>query len=121
MSESTSSSSQADKEKLFSLQLTIHKLEEELQLYRNGTTSENLFELLGEKETEIEDLKNQLNDKTDKLRRVAKGSADVLAKCESLQQEREALLKREKELLMTQEELEKLLEMQPEQLLEKPT
>lgn len=64
-------------DKVFNLQLTIRKLEEELFLYRNGTTSQELFELLGEKESELkekeEDIKkatkvcNELNGKVEFL------------------------------------------------------
>ena len=45
--------------RVFHLQLTISKLQEELCLYRNsdGTTAEQFMELLGEKDMEIDALK----------------------------------------------------------------
>jgi chromosome segregation ATPase len=73
-----------DKEKMFNLQLTIQKLEEELSLYRNGTTAEEMFELIKEKEVEIDALKQKLLAKEDTLRRIAKSSSDVLNKYDVL-------------------------------------
>ena len=55
-------------DKYFNLQLTVQRLEEELSLYRNGTTSEQLFDLIKEKDAEIVDLKSKLIDKESKLR-----------------------------------------------------
>ena len=74
-----------DQERVFNLQLTIQRLEEELSLYRNGTTSEQLFELMKEKETEITELKELIIDKDSKLRKLAKSSTEVITKFEDLQ------------------------------------
>lgn len=59
-----------------------------MSFYRNGTTSEQLFDLIKEKDLEIENLKVTLSDTLNKLKRLAKGSAEVLAKCDSLEQEK---------------------------------
>mmetsp|Transcript_30186 Transcript_30186/g.51710 ORF Transcript_30186/g.51710 Transcript_30186/m.51710 type:complete len:390 (-) Transcript_30186:86-1255(-) len=74
-----------DQERIFNLQLTVQRLEEELSLYRNGTTAEQLFELMKEQEAEIFDLKSNLLDKDTKLRKLAKSSSEVIAKFEDLQ------------------------------------
>jgi hypothetical protein len=71
-------------ERLFQLQLAFQKLEEEVKLYRNGTTAENLLELVNEKDREIAQLKASLEATTDKLRRIAKGSSELIAKSEVL-------------------------------------
>ncbi len=73
-----------EKEKLFNLQLTIQKLEEELSLYRNGTTAEEMFDLIKEKEAELETIKSKLNNKEETLKRLAKSSGDVLNKYDVL-------------------------------------
>lgn len=76
---------------LFHLQLAFSKLEEEVKLYRNGTTAENLLELVGEKDREIAGLRATLGETSDKLRRIAKGSSDLITKCEALEREKLAL------------------------------
>jgi chromosome segregation ATPase len=75
------------KEKIFTLQLTIHKLEEELTLYRNGTSVVELMELIHEKDVEIETLSIQNDEKTSKLKKLAKTSGEVLLKYENIQNE----------------------------------
>jgi len=75
-------------ETCFNLQITVARLEEELSLYRNGTNSQELFELVGEKEVEIADLKS----KVELLRKVARSSGDVLSRCDSLEKENQCLL-----------------------------
>lgn len=66
-----------ERERLFNLQLTVQKLQEELSLYRNGTNGQQLLELISEKENEIETYKNQLIIKTEDFRKLAKISKDV--------------------------------------------
>jgi chromosome segregation ATPase len=73
-----------EQEKIFNLQLTVQRLEEELALYRNGTTMEQMFDLIKEKEVEINDYKSKLSDKDARLRKIAKSSSDVLTKCEEM-------------------------------------
>ena len=73
-----------DQERVFNLQLTVQRLEEELSLYRNGTTAEELFELMKEQEAEISDLKGNLQDKDMKLRKLAKSSSEMISKYEDL-------------------------------------
>ena len=76
---------------IFNLRLMNQKMEEELRLYRNGTTPDNLLDLIDEKDAEISRLRKVSADSADKLRRIAKGSKDVIAKCDQLQKENEEL------------------------------
>ena len=62
--------------KIFNLQLLVQRLESELMLYRNGTTSAQIYEVLQEKEAECNELKAVIidlttngNDTNEKLRR----------------------------------------------------
>ena len=80
---------------VFNLRLMNQKLDEELRLYRNGTTPEDLLELIEEKDTEIMKLRKNLADSADKLRRIAKGSAEVITKCDIYQKEIEVLKENE--------------------------
>lgn len=81
------SSQSPSSEKIFNLQLTIHKLEEELLMYRNGTTSSELFELIHEKDIEIETYRMKCQERDEKLKKLAKTSGEVLLKYEKLQEE----------------------------------
>lgn len=74
-------------EKVFNLQLIIQKLEEELLLYRNGTTATELLELIHEKDVEIETWRAKCEEKDEKLKRLAKTSGDVLLNYERLQED----------------------------------
>ena len=76
-----------EQDKLFNLQLTIQKLQEEVSLYRNGADGDELFQLIAEKENEISGLKASNLVKNDSLKKLAKKSAEVLAKCDRLQSE----------------------------------
>lgn len=80
-----------DQEKIFNYQLTIQKLEEECQLYRNGTTGVELLELINEKDVEIKTLQSEVNNKNDIIQKLAKSSQDVLEKSQILQSEKVAL------------------------------
>lgn len=80
--------------KLFNLQLLVQRLQEELSIYRNGTTAEQLYELLLEKDAEIKHFKKLVDELTtskddvdEKLKRVVRGSAEILARCEAIQAE----------------------------------
>jgi DNA repair exonuclease SbcCD ATPase subunit len=91
-----------DSDKLFNLQLTIQKLEvwlqtwsphfyltllpqqEELTLYRNGTTSSDLIEIISEKDEEISSLKTLLNEKNEMLAKFHRGTIEVLKQNETL-------------------------------------
>jgi chromosome segregation ATPase len=77
---------------VFNLQLTVARQEEELSLYHNGTDSKELFELLGEKDEEIERLQAALNDTRSKLMAVAKSSTDVLKECEALTRDKATMV-----------------------------
>ena len=78
-------------DKIFNLQLTIQKLEEELTLYRNGTSGQQLLELIAEKDSEITTLKSTVNEKNDKLRQLARSSNEFLIKHQALQNEKQNL------------------------------
>ena len=67
-------------EKLFNLQLLVQKLEEELKLYRNGTTTEFVTEVIKEKEAEIVALNGKVDETNEKLRKLAKSSQEVIAR-----------------------------------------
>lgn len=69
---------------MFNLQLTIQRLEEELSLYRNGTTAEDMFEVIKEKEADIATLATKLENKDEMIRKLAKSSGDVLNKYDAL-------------------------------------
>jgi chromosome segregation ATPase len=77
---------------IFNLRLSNLKLDEELRLYRNGTTPENLLELIREKDAEIYELRKQASFAHDKLRRISKTSTEVVAKNDLLVKENNALL-----------------------------
>lgn len=76
-----------NEERIFSLQLIIHKLEEELLLYRNGTSAAELMDVIRERDIEIEHWRSKCDDKDEKLKRIAKTSADVLERYERLQKD----------------------------------
>lgn len=76
---------------MFNLQLTIQKLQEEVSLYRNGADGDELFQLIAEKENEISGLKASNSVKNDSLKKLAKKSAEVLARCDRLQSDYDTL------------------------------
>lgn len=78
-------------DKVFNLQLTIQKLQEEVSVYRNGADGEELFQLIAEKESEIKALKSSNISNNDNLKKLAKKSAEVLARCDRLQSEYDTL------------------------------
>mmetsp|Transcript_9063 Transcript_9063/g.12403 ORF Transcript_9063/g.12403 Transcript_9063/m.12403 type:complete len:439 (+) Transcript_9063:18-1334(+) len=83
----------------FNLQLTVQKLEEELVLYRNGTTSQELMDYLAEKDNEIVSLKSLLSSKDEALRKIVKSSADVLNKYNVIADENSILRSKQNDLL----------------------
>jgi chromosome segregation ATPase len=80
-----------DSDKIFNLQLTIQKLQEEVTLYRNGTNGAELFELINEKDTEIENLKKAAISNKEIYRNIGKGSKDLITKHDNLRNENEVL------------------------------
>ncbi len=82
-----------DKDIIFNLRIANQKLDEELHLYRNGTTEEDLLDHISEKDTEIEELKKQNSDSKDKLRRIARSAGEMLEKNKSLEKENVRLQK----------------------------
>ena len=77
-----------EQDKIFNLQLVIQKLEEELKLYRNGTTSTEFIEIIGEKDSENKLLKESLDDSNEKLRKLAKSSSEVITRFEALENDK---------------------------------
>jgi len=92
-----------DSDIIFNLRLLNQKLDEEVRLYRNGTTPENLLELIQEKDSEIYELKKQTSITADKLRRIAKSSAEVIAK-------NDAIVKENNRLVLEQEQLKRQID-----------
>ena len=101
-----------NQEKLFNLQLLVQKLEEELQLYRNGTSLNELIEVIQEKDVELCTLQAKMDVQEEKLRKLAKTSGDVLIKYEKLQNEVDYWKSRseeqEEKILLLQQNTEKL-------------
>ena len=78
----------SDDRRTFNLQLTIQKLEEELQLYKNGTNNiTDLLELIDEKDLEIMSLRKSNNDIGDKLNKLSQASQDLVKKYDQLQKD----------------------------------
>ena len=102
-----------DNDRLFNLQLTVQKLQEELSLYRNGTNGQELLELIGEKDKEVNILKSQVNEKNENLKKIAKKSAEVLGRCDVLQSEKVGLqaqvAEKDEQIKQLEESLEKLV------------
>lgn len=59
-------------------------VQEELALYRNGATNQDLMEIINEKENELSTTKLALTEKSESLRKLAKTSTGVLAECDRL-------------------------------------
>ena len=76
-----------ENDKVFNLQLIIQKLEEELHLYRNGTTGSELLGIINEKDKEIDHLTELLFEKNEKFKKLKGTSQDVLHRCDGLQSE----------------------------------
>lgn len=95
----------SQEEKVFNLQLIVQKLEEELLLYRNGTTATELLELIHEKDVEIETWRAKCDEKDEKMKKIAKTSGDVLLKFERLTED---FSSQEKEKLMLHDHIHRL-------------
>ena len=80
-----------DREKLFHLQLTVQKLQEEVSLYRNGTNGQELLELLSERDIELEKMKLTMAEKTEGLKSLAKKCKEVLGRCDLIEKQRNEL------------------------------
>lgn len=79
-----SPSSHVDREKIFNLQLAISKLQEEVALYRSGVDVPQLLELMREKDTEIDNMKEKNNQLEDKVFDLLRARADLISKQEHL-------------------------------------
>ena len=76
-----------ESDRVFNLQLTIQKLEEELHLYRNGTTGSEFLGIISEKDKEIDHLTQLLLEKNDKFKKLKATSQEVLSRCDQLERE----------------------------------
>ena len=85
-------------DKQFNLQLTIQKLEEELSLYRNGTTGAELMELIHEKDNELKEVKSQLQESSKELN-VLKNNFNTLIKSSKKALNANEMMKTEQEKL----------------------
>ena len=95
-----------EQDKVFNLQLTIQKLQEEVSLYRNGANGEELLQLIAEKESEIRALKASAVIKNENLRNLAKKSAEVLARCDRVQSEYDTLQFEHSDLIQEKKRLD---------------
>lgn len=73
-------------------------MQEEVSLYRNGTTGEDFVEIIKEKDAELAATKQNLAEKTESLRKLAKTSAGVLAECDRLNDTTRTLQAEKKDL-----------------------
>ena len=92
-------------DKVFNLQLTIQKLQEEVSLYRNGADSNEIFQLIAEKEIEIKSLNASAASKNENLRKLAKKSAEVLARCDRVQSDYDTLQFEHSDLIQEKKQL----------------
>ena len=99
-----------ESDKVFNLQLTIQKLQEEVSLYRNGADGEEIFQLIAEKESEIKVLKVSIVSKNENLRKLAKKSSEVLARCDRVQSEYETLQFEHSDLIQEKKTLQTAVE-----------
>lgn len=99
-----------DSDKIFNLQLTIQKLQEEVTLYRNGTNGAELFELINEKDTEIENLKKAAITNKEVYRSIGKGSKELLSRHENLKNENEVLQIEHSDLIQEKKALTVIVE-----------
>ena len=76
-----------ESDRVFNLQLTIQKLEEELHLYRNGTTGSEFLGIISEKDKEIDHLTQLLLEKNDKFKKLKATSQEVLSRCDQLERD----------------------------------
>lgn len=76
------------------LKMTILRLEEELALYRNGMSGTELLAIIAEKDRDIAALQASLAEGNEKLRKIAKGSSEVLAKLNIITSEKVELEER---------------------------
>ena len=97
-------------DKVLNMQITVMKLQEELAFHRNGTSSDQIYDLLVEKDAEISSLKAGALENSEKLRKLARKSTEVLQKCKFIEEERDAAIERKNELkkLRSQSELKRL-------------
>jgi uncharacterized Zn finger protein len=70
------------------LRLTIMRLKEQLHAYDNGMTPTDFVTIIAEKDVQIESLTANLTDTKQKLRELARKSAEVLSKHEILAEEK---------------------------------
>lgn len=75
----------------FDLRLTISKLQEELSLYRNGTSPEDLLAILEEKDEEIRTLRDNMAAKDSFLSKLGTSAKKSLEDLETLKKEKKRM------------------------------
>ena len=75
----------------FDLRLTISKLQEELSLYRNGTSPEDLLAILEEKDEEIRTLRDNIAAKDSFLSKLGTSAKKSLEDLETLKKEKKRM------------------------------
>lgn len=115
-----------DNDRIFNLQITIQKLEEEVYLYRNGTNANELLELISEKNTEIDALNKSFKKKDQSLQVLVAKTSEVVLKFDRvqidydlLQIEHSDLIQEKKELNLRVAQLESRILLSSKQCTEK--
>ena len=80
-----------DEDATFDLKLTIQKLQEELNLYRNGTTAGDLLEMLEEKDRDIRKLKDSIATKDTFLSKLAKAAEQSMCELDRMRKEKKGM------------------------------
>eukprot|EP00602_Paraphysomonas_sp_CaronLab_P003570 CAMPEP_0185027636 /NCGR_PEP_ID=MMETSP1103-20130426/12889_1 /TAXON_ID=36769 /ORGANISM="Paraphysomonas bandaiensis, Strain Caron Lab Isolate" /LENGTH=410 /DNA_ID=CAMNT_0027561733 /DNA_START=79 /DNA_END=1311 /DNA_ORIENTATION=- len=81
----------SESDKMFNCKLTIQKLEEELALYRNGTSGEDLIEVINEKDCELNELRRNLSEVTEGYTKVGTALKGLLPEFDALKKEKAEL------------------------------
>ena len=78
----------ASNTEVLNLRITVQKLTEELNLWRNGTDGSDFVEMLEEKDAEIKELKEKLGVRDEKIRQLAKIAEQTMKDNKSLVHEK---------------------------------
>jgi chromosome segregation ATPase len=78
----------ASKTEVLNLRITVQKLTEEVNLWRNGTEGSDFIEMLEEKDTEIKELKEKLGMRDEKIRQLAKIAEQTVKENKALAEEK---------------------------------
>ena len=81
-------SDSASNTEVLNLRITVQKLTEEVNLWRNGTDGSDFIEMLEEKDAEIKELKEKLGVRDEKIRQLAKIAEQTMKENKSLMHEK---------------------------------